>query len=87
MATPLEYLGLLNEIDSPREQDLTLVKNEPTVSDYIADIVRAPVGGISDAIQGLLTLGAIPIDYVADTNLTKKIDEVVKTVQVAFPLV
>ena len=76
MATPLEYLSLINEIDEPREQDLTLVKNEPTVSDYIADIVRAPVGGVSDAIQGLLTLGAIPIDYLANTNLTKKIDDV-----------
>lgn len=76
MATPLEYLSLINQLDEPREQDLTLVKDEPTVSDYIADIVRAPVGGVSDAIQGLLTLGAIPIDYLADTNLTKKIDDV-----------
>ena len=76
MATELEYLSLLNAIDTPEEQDITLVKDEATVSDYIADLVRAPLGGVSDAIQGLLTLGVLPIDYLADSNLTKKIDDV-----------
>ena len=41
-----------------------------------ADIVRAPVGGLSDAVQGLLTLGALPIDYAFDTNITKAIDNI-----------
>ena len=33
------------------------------------------MGGVSRAVQGLLQLGAIPIDYVANTNLTSKLDE------------
>ena len=75
MATVEEILSLSRQLDQPKEQDISVVDSTPTFGDYIMDIVRAPVGGIGDVVQGLLTLGAIPIDYVADTNLTKNIED------------
>ena len=74
MASFEELLSLTQQLDQPQERDISIVDSTPTFSDYIMDIVRAPVGGLGDAVQGLLTLGAIPIDYVADTNLTKNIE-------------
>ena len=72
MATIDELLSLSERLDEPKKTDIISIDTSPTFGDYIADIVRAPVGGASDAIQGLLTLGAIPVDYALDTNLTKK---------------
>ena len=67
---------LINLTDSVTEdEDVTTLNSETTIGDYAADIVRAPVAGVSRAIQGLLQLGAIPVDYLANTNLTSKIDE------------
>ena len=48
-------------------------KGETGIQDYLLDIIRAPVGGISDAIQGLIQLGALPLDYALDTNMSEKI--------------
>jgi len=63
-------------LDKPNlpEKIVEPVKDEVSFGDYIADIVRAPLGGVSDAVQGLITLGALPIDYAFDTNITKNID-------------
>ena len=58
------------------EKETAPVPKQTSFGDYIADIVRAPVGGLSDAVQGLLTLGALPIDYAFDTNVTKAIDNI-----------
>ena len=44
--------------------------------DYITDIPVGVVKGVSQAVQGLLQLGAMPIDYVADTNLISAIDNI-----------
>ena len=44
--------------------------------DYITDIPVGLVKGVSQAVQGLLQLGALPIDYVADTNLISAIDNI-----------
>jgi len=44
--------------------------------DYITDIPVGVVKGLSQAVQGLLQLGAMPIDYVADTNLISAIDNI-----------
>ena len=44
--------------------------------DYITDIPIGAVKGVSQAVQGLLQLGAMPIDYVADTNLISAIDNI-----------
>ena len=57
------------------EDDVTIGSSETTASDYLFDIVRAPVGGISDALQGLITLGVLPFDILTDKDLTGKIDK------------
>ena len=44
--------------------------------DYLTDIPVGFVKGVSQAVQGLLQLGAMPIDYVADTNLISAIDNI-----------
>ena len=73
MASFEELLNISNSVTE--EEDVTTLDAETTVADYAADIVRAPVAGVSRAIQGLLQLGALPIDYLANTKLTSKIDE------------
>ena len=37
--------------------------------DYITDIPLGVLKGASQAVQGLVSLGAMPIDYLANTNL------------------
>ncbi len=44
--------------------------------DYITDIPIGAIKGVSQAVQGLLQLGAMPIDYVANTNLISAIDNI-----------
>ena len=57
-----------------QEQDVVAPESETTIGDYALDIFRAPVGGISDALQGLVTLGVLPFDMLTDKDLTGKID-------------
>jgi len=49
-------------------------QGETTIGDYALDIFRAPIGGISDALQGLVTLGVLPFDMLTDKDLTGRID-------------
>ena len=42
--------------------------------DYFTDVPIGIAKGLSQAVQGLLSLGALPIDYLADTNLITAID-------------
>ena len=49
-------------------------QGETTIGDYALDLFRAPVGGISDALQGLITLGVLPFDMLTDKDLTGRID-------------
>jgi hypothetical protein len=42
--------------------------------DYITDIPLGILKGASQAVQGLVSLGAMPIDYLANTNLISAID-------------
>ena len=44
--------------------------------DYLTDIPVGAIKGVSQAVQGLLQLGAMPIDYLADTNLITAIDNI-----------
>ena len=44
--------------------------------DYVTDIPLGSIKGVSQAVQGLLQLGALPIDYLADTNLITAIDNI-----------
>jgi hypothetical protein len=45
-------------------------------TDYVTDIPLGALKGASQAIQGLLSIGAMPIDYLADTNLLSAIDDI-----------
>lgn len=56
------------------------------VTDYLTDIPVGIAKGASQAVKGLLQLGAIPIDYVADTNLLSAIDEIFPTIQTDTPV-
>ena len=44
--------------------------------DYITDIPIGILKGASQAVQGLVSLGALPIDYLANTNLISAIDNI-----------
>ena len=57
-----------------QEQDVVAPQSETTIGDYALDVFRAPIGGISDALQGLITLGVLPFDMLTDKDLTGKID-------------
>ena len=47
-----------------------------TFSDYVTDVPVGIARGASQAVKGLLSLGAIPIDYIGDTNLLSAIDRI-----------
>ena len=51
-------------------------QKKPGFFGYVTDIPVGIAKGASQAIQGLLTLGAMPIDYLADTNLISAIDNI-----------
>ena len=57
------------DIETARGGDIGL-------GDYIVDLPVGAVKGLSQAVQGLLQLGAMPIDYLADTNLLAGIENV-----------
>lgn len=44
--------------------------------DYFTDVPIGIAKGLSQAVQGLVSLGALPIDYLADTNLITAIDNI-----------
>ena len=44
--------------------------------DYLTDIPVGILKGASQAVQGLVSLGAMPIDYLANTNLISAIDNI-----------
>jgi len=63
-----EYLE--NEGDvSPRGGDVT-------IGDYALDVVKGTGKGLTQAVEGLLQLGAIPIDLALDSNISKTIQQV-----------
>jgi len=49
-------------------------------TDYLTDIPVGAYKGVSSLIQGLLQLGAMPIDYLADTNLLNGIEKAFDTI-------
>ena len=44
-------------------------QKKPGFFGYVTDVPVGIAKGASQAVQGLLSLGAMPIDYLADTNL------------------
>ena len=78
MATVDELLAITRGLETQslepqREEEYLDLKETPVFGDYIADIIRAPVGGVSDAVEALLRLGAIPVDLALDTNFNRGI--------------
>ena len=51
-------------------------EKKPGFLGYVTDVPVGIAKGASQAVQGLLTLGAMPIDYLADTNLISAIDNI-----------
>ena len=62
-----------NQVEQPRGSDVGF-------TDYLIDLPVGAVAGLSQAVQGLVSLGAMPIDYLADTDLLTKINEVFDTI-------
>ena len=59
------------------EEDITQARGTDVgVTDYLFDIPVGAVAGLSQAVKGLLQLGAMPIDYLANTNLLTGIDNI-----------
>ena len=74
MASFEQLYAATNAAESEPSEQTIPVKPTPGITDYAQDIVRAPVKGFSKAVQGLVTLGALPVDYLANTNLIATID-------------
>ena len=70
-----DLLAITKQGSEGTSDDIEQSRAAPTAGDYALDVIRAPVKGASRAIQGLLELGALPVDYLANTNLVKHIDD------------
>jgi hypothetical protein len=59
------------------DQDIIKAKGGSVgITDYAVDIPVGILSGVSKSIQGLLQLGAMPIDYLANTNLLTGIEDI-----------
>jgi len=76
MATAFENLLAFSQKEDELTEEVLPTKGTATIGDYLLDVVRAPVKGASKAVQGLLQLGVLPIDYLANTNLINGIDDI-----------
>ena len=80
MALSFEELMQLSQASNQASSDdeiTPVVGGEVGIGGYIGDVlITGPAKGLSNAVRGLLELGALPIDYVANTNLLKGIDQI-----------
>jgi hypothetical protein len=59
------------------DEDITRARGtDAGVTDYLFDIPVGAVAGLSQAVKGLLQLGAMPIDYLTNTDLLTGIDNI-----------
>jgi hypothetical protein len=58
-----------NQVKQPRGTDVGF-------TDYLIDAPVGAIKGLSQAVQGLLSLGAMPIDYLANTDLLNGINNI-----------
>ena len=59
------------------DEDITQTRGTDVgVTDYLFDIPVGAVAGLSQAVKGLLQLGAMPIDYLGNTDLLTGIDNI-----------
>ena len=64
---------LFGDIFNQQPEDVD-PKGKAGFTDYVTDVPVGILRGASQAVQGLLSLGAMPVDYLADTNLLSAID-------------
>ena len=76
MATVFEELLASTQTEDTSTEEVLPTKGTATAGDYLFDVVKAPIKGASKAVQGLLQLGVLPIDYLANTNLINGIDDI-----------
>ena len=67
--------GYFESLLEKKPEDVNPQK-KPGFLNYVTDIPVGVIRGASQAVQGLLSLGAMPIDYVANTNLLSAIDNI-----------
>ena len=67
-----QFFGSGPSLEEPRDKSFL---------NYATDIPVGVAKGLSQAVKGLVQLGAMPIDYIGDTNLLNKIDEIWPTIQ------
>ena len=68
---------LFGDIFNQQPEDVD-PKGKAGFTDYVTDVPIGILRGASQAVQGLLSLGAMPVDYLADTNLLSAIDNLIK---------
>ena len=78
---------LFGDIFNQQPEDVD-PKGKAGFTDYVTDVPIGILRGASQAVQGLLSLGAMPVDYLADTNLLSAIDNIFEkiTPEVDTPL-
>jgi len=78
---------LFGDIFNQQPEDVD-PKGKAGFTDYVTDVPVGILRGASQAVQGLLSLGAMPVDYLADTNLLSAIDNIFEkiTPEVDTPL-
>ena len=74
MASFEELYAAVTAADNEATEPTVPAKGSTGIGDYAQDIVRAPLKGTSRFVQSLVTMGALPIDYLANTNLIATID-------------
>jgi len=66
---------LFGDIFNQQPEDVD-PKGKAGFTDYVTDIPVGAFRGASIAVKELIKIGALPIDYVADTNLLSAIDNI-----------
>ena len=72
------YFESLLANNDPSELD---PKKKPGFLDYVTDIPAGATRGVSTAVQELVKLGFLPIDYIADTNIRSAIDKIFENIK------
>ena len=73
-----ELMQLSQSNNTAAEEEITPARGgDVGIGEYIQDVlITGPAKGLSNAVRGLLELGALPIDYIGNTNLLKGIDQI-----------
>jgi hypothetical protein len=73
----VERFGEFGIYQRDKDQEIIRPKGgDVGVVDYALDVPVGIYSGLSKAVQGLLQLGAMPVDYLANTNLLSGIENV-----------